>query len=101
MFSFVWRVVLGRGEHHQVDTRDRSKRKPGKDQRGYRDRSGRVRPAEHSGIIKVVPPSWLTAAQWRQCKQQGATIQAKLEPGGQVLKIFKIKLRRPPGTEAL
>ena len=94
---------MGRGEHHQEDTRDRSKRKAGKDQRGHRDRSGRVRPAEHSGIIKVVPPpSWLTAAQWRQCKQQGARIHmAKLEPGGLVLKIVKIKLRRPAGTEAL
>ena len=92
---------MGRGEHHQ-DKRDRSGRKAGKDQRGRRDRSGRVRPAEHSGIIKVVPPSWLTAAQWRQCKQQGARIHmAKLEPGGLVLKIVKIKLRRPAGTEAL
>ena len=89
----MWRVGSGRGEHHQ-DKRDRSGRKAGKEQRGRQDRSGRVRPDEHSGIIKVVPPSWLTAAQWRQCKQQGATIQAKLEPGGKVLKIFKIKLRR-------
>ena len=86
---------MGRGEHHQ-DKRDRSGRKAGKDQRGRRDRSGRVRPEEHSGIIKVVPPRWLTAAEWRLCKKQGAKIdKAKLEPGGRVLKIYKIKLLRP------
>ena len=86
---------MGRGEHHQ-DKRDRSERKAGKDQRGRRDRSGRVRPEEHSGIIKVVPPRWLTAAEWRLCKKQGAKIEkARLEPGGLVLKISKIKLCRP------
>ena len=92
---------MGRGEHHQ-DKRDRSRRKAGKDQRGRRDRSGRVRPDEHSGIIKVVPPSWLTAAEWRLCKKQGAKIdKAKLEPGGRVLKISKMRLSRDGAVDSL